>query len=242
MIDYLFKHMNPAHYGANPKRRTILIDNYVSSMASDMRLAGPEFEKAHEIMIKWADLEKSGKLAKMNETNLEGEFLTDVFGKALGYTLFSENLDAWTIQQKFGVNGGEADAAIGNFEHGQQGIPKAIIEFKGPTCVVDRDRSNGRTAIQQCWDYLYNLPGCNWGIVCNYVSFRLYHRDATPRAYELFVLQELRDKDIFKKFYCLFQFGAFFASKFHEARNDLLFVQTQQRDRKSTRLNSSHYS
>jgi hypothetical protein len=29
---------------------------------------------------------------------------------------------------------------------------------------LDRDRSNGRTAVQQCWDYINAVPGCIWGI------------------------------------------------------------------------------
>ncbi len=77
--------------------------------------------------------------------------------------------------------------------------------MKGPKVHLDRDRSNGRTAVAQCWDYLVNTPPeCRWGIVSNYVSFRLYERSSTKRAYEHFSLQSLRDFDVFKQFYVLF--------------------------------------
>jgi hypothetical protein len=70
---------------------------------------------------------------------------------------------------------------------------------------LDRDRSNGRTAVDQCWDYLNNTaPQCRWGIVSNIVSFRLYERNSTKRAYEHFSLQSLRDFETFKQFYVLF--------------------------------------
>ena len=80
-----------------------------------------------------------------------------------------------------------------------------MIELKGPKVHLDRDRSNGRTAVAQCWDYLVNTPPeCRWGIVSNIVSFRLYERASTKRAYEHFTLQSLRDFDVFKQFYVLF--------------------------------------
>ena len=59
---------------------------------------------------------------------------------------------------------------------------------------LDRDRSNGRTAVQQCWDYLNALPGCPWGIVSNFRTIRLYHREKGSLSYEEFALQELRDR------------------------------------------------
>jgi hypothetical protein len=48
-------------------------------------------------------------------------------------------------------------------------------------------------------------PTCRWGIVSNIVSFRLYERDSTKRAYEHFTLQSLRDIKEFKRFFVLFR-------------------------------------
>jgi hypothetical protein len=160
-------------------------------------------DRAHEIVCKWADIESGGKLDKMKETAIEGEFCKEVFGDALGYVFFADNKERWNFQQKFFVNGGEADAAIGIFGANKKPQVRAVIELKGPTVNVDRDRTQGRTGVQQCWDYLNALPDCPWGIVCNYVSFRLYHRKQTPRVYELFTLQDLRKKDVFLQFYYL---------------------------------------
>ena len=55
---------------------------------------------------------------------------------------------------------------------------------------------------------LNGLPDCPWGIVSNFVTFRLYHRNKTPLAYEEFRLQDLRDLRTFRQFYCLFERGA----------------------------------
>ncbi len=164
-----------------------------------------EVVEAHKILVKWADLHASGKLARMNENQLQGEFLADVFGRALGYKLFSEGADTWNLEQHQTIAGVQPDAVLGFFGEGQPNKPLAVVELKGPRWHLDRDRSNGRTAVQQCWDYLNNTDReCRWGIVSNMVCMRLYERDSTQRRYEHFSLTDLRDFEKFKEFYCLF--------------------------------------
>jgi len=230
--DPLFRELNPARYGENRRARPLFLPNYLKADSRDNRLRGKAQDNAYEIIYRWADLESSGKLEEQKETALEGEFLTQVFGDALGYTLFSENKKQWNLKPKFFVNGGTADAAIGLFESEHKQLPRALIELKGPKVNVDRDRFNGRTPVQQCWDYLDAVPECPWGIVCNYVSFRLYHRNQTPRAYELFTLQDLRKKEIFDQFYYLFQReGLLPITPGQMPRADVLLEKTNQRER-----------
>ncbi len=205
--EHLFREMNTARYGDGRQKQPLFIPNLLKAEAQDRRLQGEQQRKAHEILTKWADLESSGALQSQKESNVEAEFLTQVFGEALGYTLFSEGREQWNLKPKFRVNGQTADAAIGLFEAGKTTTARALIELKGPTANVDRDRSGGRTAVQQCWDYLAEVPECPWGIVCNCVSFRLYHRDHTPRVYQLFTLQDLRQREVFLQFYWLFERG-----------------------------------
>lgn len=204
---YLFSEIHPSRYGESHRRRNLFLPAKLKVASADKRLQDKEQDKAYEIILKWAEMESSGKLEKRKETELEGEFLTQVFGEALGYKLFSDDEETWNIKPKFSVNGGEADAAIGLFEHGQNRNPVAVIEFKGPTVNLDRDKFNGRTPVRQCWDYLDELPDCPWGIVCNYVSFRLYHRNHTPKAYEHFALQDLHNIETFRQFYYIFERG-----------------------------------
>ncbi|MBN2211597.1 MAG: N-6 DNA methylase [Sedimentisphaerales bacterium] len=198
-----FSQFNPSHFGERRAYRNLFLPRFLSGEANDERLRTNQQQKAYEILCKWAELETSGKLARRKETSLEGEFITEVFGQALGYALFSENAPSWDIEAKYQVNGGEADAAIGLFAPTAR-RPRVVIELKGPRVNLDRDRFNGRTAVQQCWDYLNALPECPWGIVSNYVSFRFYHRNKTPRIYEHFTLQELKQRRRFEQFYYLF--------------------------------------
>ena len=150
--EYLFPKLNTARYGEKRRQRPLFLPKYLENESRDNRLKGEAQEKAYQIICNWADLESSGKLEKEKETTLEGEFLTQVFGEALGYTLFSENKKQWNLKPKFSVNGGEADAAVGLFEEGRKNPPRVLIELKGPKVNIDRDRFNGRTPVQQCWD------------------------------------------------------------------------------------------
>ncbi len=185
----------------------LILPRLLAKAVTDYWPSAQEAAAAHKIIRKWADMERSGKLASMNETALQGEFLTEVFGQVLGYTLFSENLERWELHPAFRVNRGTADAALGVFKHGTRAKPYALVELKGPLVNVDRDRFNGRTAVDQCFDYLIAQPECPWGIVCNYVSFRLYHRNKTKRHFEMFTLHELAAKDTrrFREFWVLFR-------------------------------------
>ena len=204
--NYLFPKIDTARYGDNLRKRTIFLQKILEekSKINKQLFDNDQFKKAHEIICKWANIESSGKLQPRKESNLEGEYFKDIFGDCLGYTLFSENKEEWEAEQKYTINGQEADGVIGFFNQSNKNV-RAVIELKGPKVNVDRDKFNGRTTVQQCWDYLNLLTECPWGIVCNFVSFRLYHRNYTPKAYELFTLQELLYKENFKKFYYIFQ-------------------------------------
>ncbi|MBP7052456.1 MAG: N-6 DNA methylase [Phycisphaerae bacterium] len=224
--------MDPARYGEHRQKRPLFVQAYLRKESSDNRLQDDRCEQAYKIIQRWAELESSGKLQTQTESNIEAEFLTQVFGEALGYTLFSEGQTQWNLKPKFRLNDQTADAAIGFFEAHRQIPARAVIELKGPTVNVDRDRFNGRTPVQQCWDYLAEVPECPWGIVSNIVSFRLYHRGQTPRVYQLFTLQELRKRETFLEFYWLFERGGLLPLGIGQAaRADVLLEKSEKRQR-----------
>ena len=182
----------------------LILPRLLDKAAIDFRLPEKDEAAVHAIILKWADMESRGRLTNRSESELEPEFLTEIFGQVLGYTLWAEGRDYWELRPKFSVNGGIADAAIGTFrDQGEQHL-RALVELKGPNVNVDRDRFNGRTPVQQCWDYLNARPDCPWGILCNYGGFRLYHRSKGWRTYEHVTLQKLRDIREFRKFRLLF--------------------------------------
>ena len=166
-----------------PKTDRLVLASYLKTVAGDKKLDQDELKRAHQVLLKWAELESSGRLARLNESQMQGDFLAQVFGEALGYDGPLDGAEVWHREQHYTIAGQVPDTVLGLFRQSDAiRSPLAVVELKGPKVHLDRDRSNGRTAVDQCWDYLVNTPiTCRWGIVSNFVSFRLYERDSTKR-------------------------------------------------------------
>lgn len=177
------------------RQQALFIPRQLTFEASSAYLISPARDHAFDIAKKWADLETSGKLAQQKETSIDTQFLDQLFGDGLGYRVKTASPDRWELEHKFSIPGvGIVDAAFGVFTaESPAQPPTVVIELKGASIDLDRDRSSGRTAVQQCWDYLNATPDCPWGIVSNFKLIRLYHRSKGMFAYEEFSLQELRD-------------------------------------------------
>ena len=208
--------------------RVLILPRTLREEADKFPYRTPRQEKAHAMLKKWADLEKQGHLAK-KETALDADFLHEVFGEALGYQTATQSPEKYQLQRNFGVPGvGTADGALGEFTPLSTESPVAVIELKDANTDLDRDKFNGRTAVQQCWDYLNALPNCPWGIVSNFVTFRLYHRNKTPQSYQEFHLKDLNDIDIFRQFYCLFEYSGLLTSPMGQAPWALTLLEKSQ--------------
>jgi len=214
------------------KTDRLILKRELNQVAQDKRLERSVLEASHAVLVHWADLESSGKLERIKEEQLQGEFLADIFGKALHYVGHLSGTDTWNYVQHPKLNNQTPDAALGFFTESGADF-RAVIELKGPLVDLDYHRSAGRTAVDQCWDYLVNTPPtCRWGIVSNIVSFRLYERDSTKRAYEHFTLQSLRDFETFREFYALFERDGLIVAKFYnEPRAKYLLRRTRERQR-----------
>jgi hypothetical protein len=170
-------------------------------------------ERGFTIIRRWADLEREGHLRR-RETSLDADFLNEIFCNALGYKTATQSPERYQLEREFPVRGvGTVDGALGEFMPDAPSSPVAVIELKDAETDLDRDRSGGRTAVQQLWDYLNALPDCPWGIVSNFVSLRLYHRAKGTLTYEQFTLQELRERERYREFICLFERGGLLPSR-----------------------------
>ena len=194
------------------RRRSLVLPRSLADAADRLRHREGNAKRSREVLTRWADLELKGHLHK-KETSLDADFLLEVFGEALHYKPATRSPEQYHLERSFTVPGvGTADGALGIFKPGEPPCPVAVIELKSADTNLDTDKFNGRTPVQQCWDYLNALPDCPWGIVSNFVTFRLYHRDKTPAAFEYFTLQELRDEKRFWEFYTLFEYGGLLKS------------------------------
>ncbi len=199
--------------------------------ANKPTLDGLALDGAFAIAKHWADLADDGHLGQ-KETSLDAEFMEKLFGDALGYASVSESPEEYHREKQFTVAGaGTADGALGRFSSGKVSPPVAIIELKGADTDLDHDKFNGRTPVQQCWDYLNQLPETPWGIVSNYVTIRLYHRNRPARAYEEFTVSDLRDPARFREFFVIFERNGLLGNKVQPPRADTLLHSTFARQR-----------
>jgi len=214
-----------------PRHLHLFLSKLLENEADKPIYEGPNAVRAHQILRHWADLADQGHL-NQKETSLDSEFLEKIFGDALGYRSVSETPEEYHREKQYSVPGvGTADGALGFFSTAGRNNPYAVIELKGADTDLDHDKFNGRTPVQQCWDYLNALPECPWGIVSNYITVRLYHRDRTPRVYEEFSVRDFRDEKRCRQFYYVFERGAILGGKLQGPRLLSLLERTETRQK-----------
>ena len=64
-------------------QRALFIPRFLREAATDVRLQGAAQDHAHEIAIRWADLESNGYLKEHKETSIDTQFLDQLFGEGL---------------------------------------------------------------------------------------------------------------------------------------------------------------
>jgi hypothetical protein len=214
---------------ARRRHRHLFLPKLLQEMSARPAIDGQDLEKARMLLNQWADLAEAGHL-NQKETSLDAEFLEKIFGDALGYKSVTESPNDYHREKQFAVPGaGTADGALGSFVSGKNVAPTAIIELKGADTDLDHDKFKGRTPVQQCWDYLNQLPSTPWGIVSNYVTIRLYHRDSPARAYEEFTVKDFRDPDRVRQFFYVFHRYGLLGNKFSGPRAIELLKNSQNR-------------
>jgi type I restriction-modification system DNA methylase subunit len=165
-----------------------------------------DLARRHEVLRPWVAALRAGKLDQAKEVSLHGEFLTRVFGDALGYRSIAQSgTEGWELaaEKTVGLGGKSADGALGFFQKDRPARVLAAIELKGATQHLDRALGRVLNPVQQAWDYANHSPGCRWVIVSNYRETRLYSTARTPDVYEVFQLEKLEDLAEFKRFYFL---------------------------------------
>lgn len=68
----------------HPKTDRLFLKRLVDNRANEIPVREAA-DRAHPIILRWAELESSGRLESLNETQLQGDFLNEVFGDALGF-------------------------------------------------------------------------------------------------------------------------------------------------------------
>jgi len=189
------------------KRRHLFLPNVLDKEAQDKRLDTKERGAAYQIIKNWWRQAQHGRLNR-KETSIDDAFLSAVFGDGLGYRGVTETAKCYERERQFHVPGvGPCDGALGLFPPADPDKVRVVIELKDAQTHLDHDRFNGRTPVQQVWDYLNAMPeSCVWGIVSNFTTIRLYHRGRGSQVYEQFSLRRMaEERQNFDRFYAIFE-------------------------------------
>src|SRR6476619_3026481 len=124
----LFKKLSPLA-SRQPKTDRLFLARFVKEQADRQDLGYTDsIPKAHAVLTRWADFERTGRLAELNETQLQGDFLRGVFRDARGYVRPAENQPVWHLEQHYNIGDQTPDAVLGQFQQGQARSPLAVVE------------------------------------------------------------------------------------------------------------------
>lgn len=166
-----------------------------------------DIKEKFNIIEGWKDIIENGKLLKVNESSMQGEFLSQVFVKILGYEIFFLELIIWNIEHEIStyVDSTKPDGVLGFFDGNNKDI-RVVIELKGPNTDLDlkqKSRKNQQTPVEQAFSYAPKYgSNYSWIIVSNFIEIRLYYSYSILN-YERFYINDLLKESKFLEFYFL---------------------------------------
>lgn len=159
-------------------------------------------DEQREVIEKWSELIRSGRIKDYKETAFHGEFKSQIIERLLGYHGPAQS-HAHTVSQEQSILKGSVDLALGNFE-GASGQVIAPFELKDANTDPDAIMAGrNKSPVQQAWEYATNAPGVKWVLVSNYLEIRLYGFGEGTQSYEHFDLSKLDDPKEYARFQLL---------------------------------------
>jgi hypothetical protein len=144
------------------------------------------------LLTRWAERVRDGSITQENETQLEGDFKSQIVETVLGYASFSSGRPQ-TVKAKVAMGAGEVDLALGHFAEADSHRIIAPFELKGARTIDLDAPMSGRkiTPVQQAWQYAVSTNGVRWVLVSNMIEIRLYAYGEGNQNYERFDLGKI---------------------------------------------------
>ena len=133
------------------------------------------------IADQWARTAADPEFLNLNEKPLQGQFLSDIFARLLGFAPAVGHLEAYHLKPESAsteVKGARTpDARLGFFGPAQD-ITRVVIELKAPGADLDAKQSGygNLTPVEQAFGYLAKFDDCRWVILSNFTTVRLYSK------------------------------------------------------------------
>ena len=153
------------------------------------------------IAAAWAAGAAAGTFLGQKEKPLQGQFLTEVFDRLLGWRQIVgadglHHLEPETSSRA--VKGYRPpDARLGWFGPAMDRT-RRVLELKGPGVDLDAKQGAGYgrlTPVEQAFGYAARVDGCRWVLVSNFIEVRLYRTDRGQGYCQRFLLAELVDPE-----------------------------------------------
>lgn len=179
---------------------------YLSDKLKHMKIEEIQnYEEHLKTLKKWNYSLVNSNLAKTKEVSIQGDFLSQIFTKILGYKgRIGEKSWNLVVEKKTEVDSTVADGALG-FYSDTVSDTRVVIELKDAATDLDRKqkREKSQSPVEQAFNYQIKHRDCRWVIVSNFKEIRLYN-SKTMTEYEQFFVESLAtDEEQFKKFYYL---------------------------------------
>ena len=197
-----------------------------------------DFQNRWVLVNKWIGFVNSESFYKSKETELQGNFLFDIFGKVLGYSSKLNNPSEWNLNQEqvTTVGGKFADGSLGFYNVNGE-IIRVVIELKDPNTNLDERQhrhNDNRTPVEQAFGYQHRIgKDCKWVIVSNFNEIRLYHHSSSIE-FEQFFIKELASDEKLKRFFFLLGKDNLIAKE-GNSLIDSLFISNEQDEQEITK-------
>lgn len=154
-----------------------------------------------KIATGWAASAANGALLGQKEKPLQGQFLSEIFDRLLGYRQIVgaggiHHMEPETSSKV--VKGYRPpDARLGWYGPGLDRT-RGVLELKGPGADLDakQSASYGKlTPVEQAFGYAAKIDGCRWVMVSNFIELRLYRTDRGQGYCQRFEVAELGDPE-----------------------------------------------
>ncbi|EGV28613.1 Eco57I restriction endonuclease [Thiorhodococcus drewsii AZ1] len=163
-------------------------------------------EEQRRIAASWAASAANGSLLGQKEKPLQGQFLSQVLDRLLGYhqIVGSDGIHHMEPETSSKAVKGyrPPDARLGWY--GQDiDRTRAVLELKAPGANLDAKQgaAYGRlTPVEQAFGYAAKVDGCRWVLVSNFIELRLYRTDRGQGYCRRFALADLADAEHLRTF------------------------------------------
>ncbi len=163
-------------------------------------------EEQRTLALNWAASATGPALLGQKEKPLQGQFLSEVFDRLLGYRQIVGSHEVHHLEPETSstsVKGyNPPDARLGWFGAGLDRT-RVVVELKAPGADLDAKQgaAYGKlTPVEQAFGYAAKVDGCRWVVLSNFQELRLYRTERGQGYCQRFKLAELADPNRLAEF------------------------------------------